>query len=47
LSEKRLVAQFEGTYERVVTFNALDTTQPEGGDVADYKGFLFDLRKTG
>jgi putative methyltransferase (TIGR04325 family) len=46
LSESRFLATFDGQYECIAAFDALDTTQPDGGDTADYKGFLFDLRDT-
>ena len=43
LSENEFLAKFEGRYEKIVTWPALDKHHPQGGR-AEYKGFLFELR---
>jgi putative methyltransferase (TIGR04325 family) len=44
LSRESFLAKFQPHYNLLAEFNALDTTQPEGGE-ADYKGFIFERKK--
>jgi putative methyltransferase (TIGR04325 family) len=44
LSEQELLAAFTQQYERIATWPALDKHHPQGGR-AEYKGFLFELKK--
>jgi len=44
LSEQRFLKSFHERYSMVASFPALDTCQPEGG-AADYKGFIFELKR--
>ncbi len=44
LSEHELLQHFEAQYEIIATWPALDKHHPQGGR-AEYKGFLFELRK--
>jgi putative methyltransferase (TIGR04325 family) len=43
-SEHEFLAKFETQYENIATWSALDKHHPQGGR-AEYKGFLFELRK--
>jgi len=45
LSEKDFIAKFVRQYERIATWPALDKHNPKGGR-AEYKGFLFEFRKS-
>jgi putative methyltransferase (TIGR04325 family) len=44
LSRELFMAKFHARYDLLAEFNALDATQPQGGE-ADYKGFIFERKK--
>lgn len=44
LSRKVFMEKFHARYDLLAEFDALDATQPEGGE-ADYKGFIFERKK--